>query len=264
MSARTKQTVRFCTRHRGRSPIAFSLEPCEDVHMIILSQLDRETQEGRTNICSCDHVLVKARVSTSHLLILSQQMSVDSQTRHQTLCAFLLDVVIRQIVNGCLNRRGALGPIAGQQIGHVELGPGSNSTASKHCYRMIQNSCLTIGCGNTKDETQKQKICMHWLRPAKTPGTVGRKQNHPAVLAEHTDRRTCLVSSQHMPAPQNGCETTQGRERIRQFVFAAALRTEHKNFLTLLDDVPSKLTGYLIGHFKTLYLTVCGSVHNDN
>ena len=28
MSARTKQTMRFCTRHRGKSPIACSLEPC--------------------------------------------------------------------------------------------------------------------------------------------------------------------------------------------------------------------------------------------
>ena len=90
-----------------------------------------ETQEGRTNNCSCDHVLEKARVNTSHLLILSQQMSVDTQTRHQTQCAFLLDVVIRQIGNGCFNRRGALGPIAGQQIVHVELSPGSNNTVGK-------------------------------------------------------------------------------------------------------------------------------------
>ena len=76
-------------------------------------------------------MLEKARVNTSHLLILSQQMSVDTQTRHQTQCAFLLDVVIRQIGNGCFNRRGALGPIAGQQIVHVELSPGSNNTVGK-------------------------------------------------------------------------------------------------------------------------------------
>ena len=47
MSARTKQTMRFCTRHRGKSPIACSLEPCANVHMRILSQQDRDT--GRNN-----------------------------------------------------------------------------------------------------------------------------------------------------------------------------------------------------------------------
>ena len=47
-------------------------------------------------------------------------------------------------------------------------------------------------------------------------------------------------------------------------MFAAALRTKHKNFLTLLDDVPSKLTRYLIGHITTLHFTVRGSVRNDN
>ena len=53
----------------------------------------RHRKEEHNN-CSCDHVLEKARVSTSHPLILSQpmpvdsQVSVDSQTLHPTQRAF--------------------------------------------------------------------------------------------------------------------------------------------------------------------------------
>ena len=35
MSAKTKQTMRFCTRHRGKSPIACLLEPCKNPCMVV-------------------------------------------------------------------------------------------------------------------------------------------------------------------------------------------------------------------------------------
>ena len=38
-------------------------------------------------------------------------------------------------------------------------------------------------------------------------------------------------------------------------MFASALRTKPKNFPTLLDDVSSKLTRCLLGHFMTMYFT---------
>ena len=64
---------------------------------------------------------------------------------------------------------------------------------------------------------------------------------------------------------ENGCET-QGRERIRQLIHVRCRFADEaqKNFLTLLDDVPSELPRYLIGHFTTLYLTMRGSMRNDN
>ena len=63
--------------------------------------------------------------------------------------------------------------------------------------------------------------------PCKTSGAVGAKRKTTPLLRSSTDRRTCL--SPHKHAPQNGCETTHRRERIRQFMFAAALRTKHKS-----------------------------------
>ena len=92
--------------------------------------------------------------------------------------------------------------------------------------------------------------------PCKTSRAVGAKRS-PAP----TEGR---VWSPHKRAPQNGCETKQRRERIRQFMFAAALQTKHKNVPTLLDDVSSKLTRCLIGHFTTLYLTLRGSVRTTD
>ena len=42
MCASTKQTKRFCTRHRGKTSIACSLEPCMKMHATITFPLDRD------------------------------------------------------------------------------------------------------------------------------------------------------------------------------------------------------------------------------
>ena len=116
-----------------------------------------------------------------------------------------------------------------------------------------------VGSGNQQRKPGRKSACTalqnFW-------SSRREKENNHAAPAQH--RQKDVFWSPHKHAPQNGCETTQGRERIRQFMFAAALRTKHKNFPTLLDDVSSKLTRYLIGHFTTLYLTVRGSVRNVN
>ena len=82
MSAKTKQTLRFCTRYRSKSPIACSLEPCADVYMRVCHNWT-ETQEGNTNDCSCDHVLEKTRVSTS---LTDSDCALSASGTSQVLC----------------------------------------------------------------------------------------------------------------------------------------------------------------------------------
>ena len=59
------------------------------------------------------------------------------------------------------------------------------------------------------------------------------KTKRLSVPAQHTDRkdvfglRTQTVYAKHV---QQEAETTQGRERIRQFMFAVALQAQHKTF----------------------------------
>ena len=47
---RQNSSMRFCTRDQRKSPIACSLEPCADVHMRILSQLDRDTRRKHQHL----------------------------------------------------------------------------------------------------------------------------------------------------------------------------------------------------------------------
>ena len=60
MCARTKQTMRFCTRHRDKTPIACSLEPCANVRTTVLSQLNRVIGRKNKPNNSCDHIVEKA------------------------------------------------------------------------------------------------------------------------------------------------------------------------------------------------------------
>ena len=69
MCAWTKQTMRFCTRHGGKTPTACSLEPraaCAHNSSVATEQRHREKEQHNS---SCHHVLEKARVCTSHPLI---------------------------------------------------------------------------------------------------------------------------------------------------------------------------------------------------
>ena len=82
--------------------------------------------------------------------------------------------------------------------------------------------------------TEKNKEKNLLAPPCKTSGAVGgNKENIPAAPLQHRQKDVFGLHTKH--APQNGCETTQGRGRIRQFMYAAALRTKHKHFPTLLD-----------------------------
>ena len=97
---KTKQTVRFCTRHRGKTPIACSLEPCADVCTTVLSQLNRET--GRKNAvpaqhtnrrtwlvsvqkqCTAEQVQREAEATQGHERIRQFMFAVALQTQHET------------------------------------------------------------------------------------------------------------------------------------------------------------------------------------
>ena len=74
--------------------------------------------------------------------------------------------------------------------------------------------------------------------PCKTSGAVGAKRKTTPLRRSNTDKRTRLVSTQNTHL-KTGARQRMDVERIRQFMFAAALRTKHKNFPTLLDDVSS-------------------------
>ena len=215
-------------------------------------------------------MLEKARVSTSHLLILSQQMSVGSQTR-TALSA--LQAPRKCSVHNCAPSASDTSRVfrsLSVNNNFHEQGMDSRplrdkrttaALARERAFKYTDNVArVTNQVREPTEKKNKEKICLHC--PAQLPAQSGQKgkQARCAVPAPTEGR----VWSPHKHAPQNGCETTQGRERIRQFMFAAALRTKHKNFPTLLDDVSSKLTRCLVGHFTALYLTVRGSVRNDN
>ena len=81
--------------------------------------------------------------------------------------------------------------------------------------------------------TQREKISLQCLRPAKNLQHRREKKKRPAVRGQHTHRETRLVSVQKLCTAkqvQREAETTQGRERIRQFMFAVALQMQHKTF----------------------------------
>ena len=69
MCARTKQAMRCCTRHRGQTPIACSLEPSMNMHVTITFPPDKDKERKRWRRVRC--------------VRLSAQMSVHSQTQHQ-------------------------------------------------------------------------------------------------------------------------------------------------------------------------------------
>ena len=210
MCARTKQTMRFWTRHIGKTPIACSREPCADVRTTVLSQLNRDM--GRRNNTT-------ARVTTC------SKRHVSAQVIH----SFYL--------NGC----SALGPtaledylISEQQDAHIEMSRRFAFSVQDSFLMLLSHApkLLTVQrLWKTRIMRQREKICLRCLRPAKTSGTDGTKQNIP--LCQPSTPTEGRVSSPYKKLctakqVQREAETTQGRERIRHFMFAAALQTQHK------------------------------------
>ena len=145
MQGQNKQCF-FCTRHRGKSPIACSVEPCADVRTTVLSQLNRDT--GIRN--KTKHLISSARVTTC-------------SKRH---------VSARVIQSFYLNKCGALGPtaveeylVSEQQDAHVEKSRRlafsvqdpflSCNTANRYCYRMFQKLLTVQRLWKTRKETKE-------------------------------------------------------------------------------------------------------------
>ena len=208
MCARTKQTMRFCTRHRGKTPFACSLEPCADVRTTFLSQLNRDT--GRRN------------KTTARVIVCSK--------RH---------VSARVIHSLYLNRCGALRPtvaedyrIPEQQDAHVEKSR-RLAFSFQDCFLGINsvNRSKTVDCPTVVEnkERDRERICLRCLqkRPAvqtgenKTSRCVGPAHQQEDVFGPRT--KLCTAKQ-----AQREAVTTQGRERIRQFMFA--LQTQRKTF----------------------------------
>ena len=172
----------FCTGHRDKCPIAsFTWVMCRCAHENSVETGQRHRKEER-NSCPCDHVLEKARVSTSPLHILSQQMSVDTQTPPQTRRAFLLDVVIRQIRSGLSSRL------------LTERTVCVRNTDKQISLSHDSDSWLTNGCGKTRDEMSNTWKSACTVCDLQNSSTVGTKQNRPAVL----DGSTRLLSAQNV------------------------------------------------------------------
>ena len=102
----------------------------------------------------------------------------------------------------------------------------AQSRIKQHCRQILLSHDLKL--------LIDQRLWETMARDAKTrksactvSGTEGIKRNHLAVPAPaHRQKDVFGLHTKH--SPQNGCATRQGRERIRQFMFAAALRTKHK------------------------------------
>ena len=186
--ARTRQTMRFGTRHRDKTPIACSLEPCADVRTTVLSQLNSVTRTNQTaRVTTCSKRYVSARVGQSFYL----------------------------------NRCGALGPtaveddlISEQQDTHVEKSRRlafsvqdsflNNTDDDRYCQRMLQNSRLSNGCGEQgKGDTGRKSACaardLH-----KYPAQDGRQQNVP-LCRPSTPTEECVWSPYKNCAPQIRC-----------------------------------------------------------
>ena len=165
-------------RHRGETPIACSLEPCADVRTAVLSQLNRVTKKRNKTT---------ARVTTC-------------SKRH---------VSARVIQSFYRNRCGALGPtavedylISEQQV----LGPGFVPD-QQHCQQILLSHAPKLLTVQRLWKTRKETKGVHLLAlPATCKNLWHRREKtkRPAVPAQHTNRRTCLVSVQTLCTAQQG------------------------------------------------------------
>ena len=113
---------------------------------------------------------------------------------------------------------------------------------------------MSNGCGKNKDNQTKGENLPALPATCRNLRHRRQKTKRPAVQAQHTNRRTCSVSAQKLCTAklvQPEAETTQGRERIRQCMFAVALQTQYKTFshtcMTCLQiDSVSHWTLYII------------------
>ena len=180
-------------------------------------------------------------------------MSVDPQTQHFCTtncdCAFNASGTSRVLhspfVNNDFHKQG----MDSRQLRDRET---TASLADACAFKYTDSVARVTSRIREPTEKTREKICV-CTAPAKLPAQSGQKENNPAARAQHRQKDAFGLHT------SKWVRHTQGRERIRQLMFAAVLRTKHKKL-----SQSSKLTRCLIGHITTLYLTVRGSVRNDN
>ena len=142
-------------------------------------------------------------------------MSVDPQTQHfcTTSCDCALSAsdtsrVLRSpFVKNDFHKQG----MGSRPLRDEET---TASLADACAFKHTDNVARVTTRVRVPTEKNTENICLHC--PATLPVQSGQKKNKTAAPAQHpTEGR---VSSPHKQAPQNGCETTHRRERIRQFM----------------------------------------------
>ena len=125
--ARTKQTMRVCTRHQSnlQSLVRLSLEPYADVRTTVLSPLDRDTRRRNET----KHLTASARATTCSKRHVSARVIQHSTSTDVALLGQQL-------------QKGEDVPISEHQDTHVEkaclLGPGF-FPGQRHCQRPFSN-----------------------------------------------------------------------------------------------------------------------------
>ena len=141
-------------------------------------------------------MLEKARVCTSHPLILSEQMWRSWSTAVE-------DYLISE-----------------QQDAHVERCL-RFLLDEQHCQQILLSTAPKLLTAQRLWKTRKETKGEHLLALPATCNNLWHRRERterPAVPAQHTNRRACLVSVLCATKQvQWEAETTQGRERIRQF-----------------------------------------------
>ena len=196
MSARTKQAMRFCTGHRGKSPIACLLEPCTIRARLCAQQtlyLTETREAGHRRRMSCMRLFLhnclsirRLNTSAPHTVTaLSALQAPRTCSVHN--CASGTSRMLRPpFVNNDFHEQG------------MDFRPlrDKKKTAAGGCVslQIHRQSCTSHKSGQG---TNREKNGEHLpALPRKTSGAVGAKRKTTPLRRPCTDRRTCLVSTQ--------------------------------------------------------------------
>ena len=206
-----------CARHRGKTPIACSLEPCMNMRATITFLPDRDKRKKRTEAAcvACDSL-------------------------HRCLSTRRLNTKLRVLCSSCF------------AFCKLSRPPNKGKSASASLTTDIAIACSTAV--ETKDNETKGQNLLALPATCKNLQHRRSRTKRPAVLAQHTNRRTCLVSIQKL-CSANKCNGKPRQHRdVKGSVNSCSLslrRCKTKPSHTLARRA-SKLNLYLIGHFTTL------------
>ena len=197
MSARIKQAMRFCTRHRGQSPIACLLEPCT----------------------------IRARLCAQQTLYLTVTREAGHRRRMSCMRLFLHNCLsIRRLHTSAPHTVTALSAPQAPRECSAHRSRTTTSTSKgwtpDHCatkkkqlhWRMCEPSNTPtklhesqIGSGNQQRKKQGENSAC--TAPQNFRRSRGKKENNPAAPPQHRQKDVFGLRTKH--ALQNECETTQ-------------------------------------------------------